>query len=98
MVVAREIGCAAQECGATPTNSDGAQGWSTKKIEMFLGQGGVAVAGCVAISGVVALLQVGGARRWKMVMVVREISFHGGPRLEDGGTVVARGLRVANEG
>ncbi|QCE10670.1 hypothetical protein DEO72_LG10g1901 [Vigna unguiculata] len=29
-------------------------------------------------AGAVDLLQVGGARRWKMVMVVRETSFHGG--------------------
>ena len=29
---------------------------------------------------------------------MRETSFHGGPRLEDGGTVVAGGLRVVDEG
>jgi len=31
-----------------------------------------------SFAGAVDLLQVGGARRWKMVMVVPETSFHGG--------------------
>ena len=30
-----------------------------------------------------------------MVMVVRETSFHGGPRLEDGGTVVVGGVQLS---
>jgi len=45
-------------------------------------------------AGAVDLLQVGGARRWKMVMVVRETSFHGGAACS--GSQV-RWLRVETE-